>query len=134
MKIKTVRHKSGILTTLGVYSFVLISSLISTLISLMISSSLRAQEPVSQQTIPFLTYHIGEPFIVNAQARLGLTYELADLLSKRSDGRYVFEVKPLLRLKLNERLSHRWQQHWAVHVRNRFSELFQLTLELLGLW
>ncbi|WP_419905007.1 substrate-binding periplasmic protein [Kiloniella sp.] len=86
--------------TLAVYCFVLISSLF----SLLFPAGLWAEEPTAQQKIPFLTYHVAEPFIVNTQARLGLTYELADVLSDRSEGRYKFEVFRLPRLELNERL------------------------------
>ncbi len=101
MIIKLIYDRTGFLSVLCAYALVLISSLF--------ASDIRAEEPPTQQpaiqqTIPFLTYHIGEPFIVNTDARLGLTYELADVLSKRSDGRYKFEVTQLPRLELNNRL------------------------------
>ncbi|MEH6631542.1 MAG: transporter substrate-binding domain-containing protein [Halopseudomonas aestusnigri] len=100
--------KSVLSRTLFAFSFGLISPLISVLFSALFSalfsSGVSAQEPGSPQVIPFLTYHIGEPFIVNTETRLGLTYELADALSKRSDGRFIFEVTPLPRLELNKRL------------------------------
>ena len=107
MIIKLIYNRTGFLSALCAYALVLISPLI--------PSDVRADEPIApkpailqastQQTIPFLTYHVGEPFIVNTDTRLGLTYELADVLSKRSEGRYKFEVTPLPRLELNKQLS-----------------------------
>ncbi|MCW8915281.1 MAG: transporter substrate-binding domain-containing protein [Magnetovibrio sp.] len=55
----------------------------------------------SAQEVPFLTYHNAPPFIVDADKQEGLTYDLARLLSDRSNGKYQFVVSLLPRKRLN---------------------------------
>lgn len=61
---------------------------------------------LSEETIPFLTYHIAPPFIVDEDSRDGLTYDLAEILSEKSAGRYRFVVESLPRKRLNLQLEN----------------------------
>ncbi|RED47735.1 hypothetical protein [Aestuariispira insulae] len=61
-----------------------------------------AQAWAEEQIIDFPTYHDVPPFVVDADAGIGLTHELAAMLSRHSDGRYLFKptVVPRKRLDL----------------------------------
>ncbi|RDE19837.1 amino acid ABC transporter substrate-binding protein [Motiliproteus coralliicola] len=58
----------------------------------------------SAERIPLVTYHIAPPFIVDRDARIGLTYDLAEFLTERSEGRFHFVVEGLPRMRVNSRL------------------------------
>lgn len=58
----------------------------------------------SAEKISFITYHLEAPFIVDKKARLGLTYDLADMLTHKSGGRFHFVVEELPRLRLDSKL------------------------------
>ncbi len=60
--------------------------------------------PAQAEEIRFVTYHRSPPFITDEDKGIGLTYELARLLSDRSDGRFQFVVEPKSRPDLNEML------------------------------
>ena len=60
--------------------------------------------PAKAEDIRFVTYHLSPPFITNEEKRIGLTYELAKLLSDRSNGRFQFIVEPTTRTKINDLL------------------------------
>ncbi|WP_415921633.1 hypothetical protein [Tateyamaria sp. SN6-1] len=49
-------------------------------------------------------YHDFPPFIVNAETREGLSYDLVDLLDARSQGAFRFSVDVMPRQRLNDRL------------------------------
>ncbi len=72
---------------------------------LLVIVGITPSSPVRADTIPPLTYHITPPYIVDTAKRIGLTYEMADRLGRRSNGRYHFTVKVLSRPKLNAALS-----------------------------
>ncbi|MEH6631788.1 MAG: transporter substrate-binding domain-containing protein [Halopseudomonas aestusnigri] len=57
------------------------------------------------KVIRFITYHISEPFIIDTEAQLGLTYELARYLTKKSEGRFQFHVETFSRPELNEQIA-----------------------------
>lgn len=50
-------------------------------------------------------YHATPPFVVDQAKKTGLSYDLAKLLTERSEGRYDFHVEVLPRVRLDERLS-----------------------------
>jgi polar amino acid transport system substrate-binding protein len=50
--------------------------------------------------IPIYTYHTHPPFIIDTDK--GLSYDLADYLSAKSEGRFKFVVKPMSRPKVNK--------------------------------
>ncbi len=54
----------------------------------------------STTEVPLFTYHTHAPFIVASHQ--GLTYDLAEYLSKKSHGRYQFVVKPMSRTRVNK--------------------------------
>lgn len=56
------------------------------------------------EKVEFITYHSGPPFIVDEETQLGLTYDLAEFLSKNSKGRYQFSVSLWPRARLNDLL------------------------------
>ncbi len=72
------------------------------LASLMLSTG--SPTAISAENIPFITYHNAPPFIVDNDARIGLTYDLADMLSEQSEGRFNFVVDALPRMRLNSML------------------------------
>lgn len=57
------------------------------------------------ETIKVISYHTHPPFIVADKE--GLTYDLATLLSERSGGRFVFQVVPTSRPRLNKLLEQK---------------------------
>lgn len=59
-----------------------------------------ATTSVAAETIGVLTYHTHPPFITGQKQ--GLTYDLADFLTRQSSGRFVFEVTPMSRPRLNK--------------------------------
>ncbi len=59
----------------------------------------------ASEQVAFMSYHAGAPFIVDEEAQLGLTYDLAELLSRNSDGRYQFQVTIWPRNRLNDILN-----------------------------
>ena len=65
-----------------------------------------ATQALSEETIPFQTYHSTPPFVVEEQSRLGLTYDLADILSEKSEGRFRFAVSNWPRKRLNSNLEN----------------------------
>ncbi len=65
-----------------------------------------ATQAQSEETIPFQTYHSTPPFVVEEQSRLGLTYDLADILSEKSEGRFDFVVSNWPRKRLNRNLEN----------------------------
>ncbi len=60
---------------------------------------------VAAEDIRLLTYHAAPPFIINRDNRTGLTYDLADILTNNSAGRYRFVVDDLPRKRLDLILS-----------------------------
>ncbi len=65
-----------------------------------------ATQALSEETIPFQTYHSTPPFVVEEQSRLGLTYDLADILSEKSEGRFRFVVSNWPRKRLDRNLEN----------------------------
>jgi len=59
-------------------------------------------EPV--EIVPVWTYHATPPFVIDAEKKTGLSFDLAKLLSERSNGAKEFHVEILPRVRLNERL------------------------------
>ena len=59
-----------------------------------------ATTSVAAETIGVLTYHTHPPFITGQKQ--GLTYDLADFLTSKSSGRFVFKVTPMSRPRLNK--------------------------------
>lgn len=56
------------------------------------------------EVVPVWTYHATPPFVVDEQKKTGLSYDLAKLLTERSEGKYDFYVEVLPRVRLDERL------------------------------
>ena len=65
-----------------------------------------ATQAQSEEAIPFQTYHSAPPFVVEEKSRLGLTYDLADILSEKSEGRFRFVVSKWPRKRLNRNLEN----------------------------
>ena len=59
----------------------------------------------SAQTIPLWTYYDYPPFIINSVHKTGLIYDLARLLSRRCDGKYLFVARYLPRKRIEKKLS-----------------------------
>lgn len=60
---------------------------------------------VHANAIPVWTYHAFPPFIINEQTETGLSYDLAALLTAKSEGKHQFKVEVLPRNRLDENLS-----------------------------
>jgi polar amino acid transport system substrate-binding protein len=65
------------------------------------------------QKVPILTYHIHPPFVVGEGK--GLSYDLAKLVTKKSKGKYNFEIRELPRVRLNQEIKSKkpWVSVWA---------------------
>jgi len=61
--------------------------------------------PTRSEPVRLVTYHVSPPYIVDEKRERGLTYELAKLLSKRSNGKFEFTVETMSRPGLNELLN-----------------------------
>lgn len=59
----------------------------------------------AQRTVPFLIYNDYAPLIIDAKERTGLAYAVAELLTRRSQGEYFFEVAVLPRKRLDVELT-----------------------------
>lgn len=57
------------------------------------------------EVVPVWIYHATPPFVVDEQKKTGLSYDLANLLTERSEGRFEFHVEVLPRVRLDKRLS-----------------------------
>lgn len=66
-----------------------------------------ANTPSQAEDITVATYHQVPPFIVDSDAEIGLTYELAQYLTNVSQGRYSFFVEVLPRKRLDGFLRHK---------------------------
>ena len=55
---------------------------------------------LAAETVRIYTYHTHPPFIIGQNQ--GLTYDLADFLTSKSSGRFVFVVTPMSRPRLNK--------------------------------
>lgn len=60
----------------------------------------------AQEDIGFFTYHLAPPFIINAKTKEGLTYDLAEYFTERSQDRFNFIVTPLPRLRLDRNIKN----------------------------
>ncbi|WP_299375791.1 hypothetical protein [uncultured Tateyamaria sp.] len=58
----------------------------------------------SAEAVTMWVYHNFPPFVVDAEARSGMSFALADMLTERSGGQYVFNVVVLPRQRLNDQL------------------------------
>ena len=56
------------------------------------------------ETVSVWVYHDFPPYIVNADTKHGMSYDLAHLLSEMSNGKFQFEVEVLPRERLNQRI------------------------------
>jgi polar amino acid transport system substrate-binding protein len=67
------------------------------------------------EKIDLYTYHNDPPFVIDMTNHMGLTYDLARLLTVRSNGKYHFEVKPVPRKRLNAILAtgHKMVVPWV---------------------
>jgi len=65
------------------------------------------------QKVPILTYHIHPPFVVGEGK--GLSYDFAKLVTKKSKGKYNFEIRELPRVRLNQEIKSNkpWVSVWA---------------------
>lgn len=78
----------------------------SRLTAIVISFCTLVTQALSEETIPIQTYHSTPPFVVEEQSRLGLTYDLADILSEKSAGRFRFVASNWPRKRLNKNLEN----------------------------
>lgn len=61
------------------------------------------------ESVPVWTYHTAPPYVVDQESESGLTYDFADLLTARSNGKYEFEVEVLPRPRVDAHLSNKDQ-------------------------
>ncbi len=67
----------------------------------LVSSQVRA----SAETVTVWVYHNFPPFVIDEDARTGMSFDLAEMLTRRSGGRYQFDVVVLPRQRLNDQLA-----------------------------
>lgn len=72
-------------------------------------------QAANPQTIAVLTYHNHPPFIISAEQKTGLTYDLVALLNQKAAGKYLFKVRilPRKRLDLQLNLADPWVVVWV---------------------
>ena len=75
------------------------------LVCLMLTAAVLNPAIAGAQDIRVWVYHNFPPFIVDEDRRTGLSYDLAALLTERSDGRYRFIVSVLPRQRLNLKIA-----------------------------
>lgn len=57
------------------------------------------------EVVPVWIYHATPPFVVDEQNKTGISYDLAKLLTERSEGEFDFHIEVLPRIRVDERLS-----------------------------
>ncbi|WP_299691587.1 transporter substrate-binding domain-containing protein [uncultured Tateyamaria sp.] len=72
---------------------------------LALCASLVTHGKAAAEDVPMWVYHNFPPYVVNEDLREGISFELADMLTAMSDGKYQFNVVVMPRKRLNNRIA-----------------------------